>query len=218
MPVPQKKAETTLSAKDRVYRTVQQWIIDGTLEPGERLNDMELAEYFSVSRTPVREALQLLGEQRLVQVLPSRGTYVTDIGKEDLFYVYEMLSGLHALALELCIGKLSESALHELEELNMEFLRCAGHGIVASVEADYAFHNKICELSGNPYLRSYSDQLSLQARRNENRFFQNYQHLEESFECHRRIIEALRAGDLDTAKKEMRINWQGSLETVGNGR
>ena len=217
MPVPQKKAETILSAKDRVYQTVQQWIIDGTLEPGERLNDMELAEYFSVSRTPVREALQLLGEQRLVQVLPSRGTFVTDIDVEDLQYVYEMLGCLHALALELCIGQLDEAALQELDALNLEFLRCSGMGLAASVEADYAFHSKICELSGNPYLRSFSDQLSLQARRNENRFFRDYQHLEESFECHRRIIEALRVGDLETAKKEMRINWQGSLETVGNG-
>ena len=57
MPIPlvQKGAIPRTTAKERIYHTLRQWIIAGTLEPGERLNDVELAHYFSVSRTPVRE-------------------------------------------------------------------------------------------------------------------------------------------------------------------
>lgn len=211
MPIPQKKNENHLSAKDRIFQTVQQWIIDGTMEPGERINDMELADYFSVSRTPVREALQLLGEQKLVQVFPSRGTYVTEIDLEDLRYVYEILGGLHALALDFCIDRLTEADLAELESLNQSFLRCAGVGLAAAIEADHAFHRRICELSGNPYLCTYSEQLSAQARRNENRYFKDYNHLVDSYDAHQRIIEALRKKDLPTAQAEIRRNWAASL-------
>ena len=68
MPIPpaQKDAAPRTTAKERVYRTLRQWIIDGTMEPGERLNDVELAQYFSVSRTPVREAIQLLDRKSVV--------------------------------------------------------------------------------------------------------------------------------------------------------
>lgn len=53
MPIP-KKTETInrTTAKERVYTILQQWIVDGTLEPGERLNDADLAKYFSVSARP----------------------------------------------------------------------------------------------------------------------------------------------------------------------
>ena len=67
MPIPnESNAITKSSAKERVYNTLQQWIINGTLLPQERLNDTELARHFNVSRTPVREALQMLSEQKLV--------------------------------------------------------------------------------------------------------------------------------------------------------
>ena len=92
MPIPVKKESLPrTTAKERIYTTLRQWIIDGTLEPDERLNDVELAQYFAVSRTPVREALQLLREQKLVNVVPSSGTYVAPIDLQDMRYVYELL-------------------------------------------------------------------------------------------------------------------------------
>ncbi len=64
MPVPsQKKSIERLSAKERIYQTIRDWIIEGVLEPNEKLSDIELSEYFAVSRTPVREAFQLLEAQ-----------------------------------------------------------------------------------------------------------------------------------------------------------
>ena len=55
------------SAKQKVYETVKDWIIEGQFKPGEKVSDVEIAEYFNVSRTPVREALQLLEAQKLVK-------------------------------------------------------------------------------------------------------------------------------------------------------
>ena len=56
MPIPaEQKPMVRTTARERVYKTLQQWIVNGTLLPEERLNDVELARYFSVSRTPVRQ-------------------------------------------------------------------------------------------------------------------------------------------------------------------
>ena len=73
MPIPEKNVfEAPKSAKIRIYETLREWIIDGTLQPGEKILDSELSQYFSVSRTPVREAIQMLVEQKLIDVRPGR--------------------------------------------------------------------------------------------------------------------------------------------------
>ena len=73
MPIPKKdSALQRKSAKDLVYETLCDWIIRGEMMPGEKLLDTELAAYFNVSRTPVREALQMLETQKLIKVTPLR--------------------------------------------------------------------------------------------------------------------------------------------------
>ena len=67
MPIPVKQqAEERLTAKALVYKTLREWITDGTLQPGEQIYDQEIAKYFNVSRTPVREAMQLLADQKQI--------------------------------------------------------------------------------------------------------------------------------------------------------
>lgn len=213
MPIPpQTQILPRTTAKERVYQTLRQWIINGTLQPRERLNDVELARYFSVSRTPVREALQLLSEKKLVQIVPSSGTYVAPIDDQDMAHVYQLLVALQSLALELCIHTITPEQLERLEELNEHFSRCCAAGTPEQAsEADYQFHQYLCGLSGNPYLLSFSEQLELQACRNENRFFQEDAQSAQSYQNHRSILEALRAGDLEGAKAELKKNWDVSL-------
>ena len=76
MPVPQGSGVINRkSARQAVYEEVCDWIITGVLEPGEKILDSELGEYFHVSRTPVREALQQLQSQKLVLVVMKRGIW-----------------------------------------------------------------------------------------------------------------------------------------------
>lgn len=213
MPIPpQTEIIPRTTAKERVYQTLRQWIINGTLKPRERLNDVELARYFSVSRTPVREALQLLSEKKLVQIVPSSGTYVAPIDDQDMRHVYQLLVALQSLAMELCIQTVTPEQLERLEALNEAFSRCCTAGTPEQAsDADFQFHQYLCGLAGNPYLLSFSEQLELQACRNENRFFQEDAQASHGYQSHRRIINALRTGDLAAAKAELRENWDVSL-------
>ena len=128
MPIPaQQSPVVRTTARERVFKALQEWIIDGTLLPEERLNDAELAKYFSVSRTPVREALQMLAEQKLVTMVPSSGTFVAPIDLHDMAYVYELLGILQANAIDLGLKNITEDDLSHLWEINQEFYRCANY-------------------------------------------------------------------------------------------
>ena len=76
MPIPENVENLRrVSAKSSIYQVVCSWIITGVLKPGEKIVDSELAKRFNVSRTPVREAIQILEGQKLVYVVPGLMPY-----------------------------------------------------------------------------------------------------------------------------------------------
>lgn len=84
MPLPKSnQPKPPRTAKERIYQTLLEWIIDGTLAPGEKLNDSEISKFFNVSRTPVREAMQLLSDQRLIDIYTEKASIVSPIKQQD---------------------------------------------------------------------------------------------------------------------------------------
>ena len=101
MPIPVKTPlEKQKTAKERIYTQLREWIINGTLEPGEKISDQEISQYFSVSRTPAREAIQMLSDQKLVEIYPGKSTCVSPIDLKEASSHYRMMAELHALAVE----------------------------------------------------------------------------------------------------------------------
>ena len=76
--------------REQVFEAIRQAIIDGTLEPGQRLMEAQLAEELGVSRTPVREAIRKLELGNFVVIIPRRGAYVADISLKDVSEVFEI--------------------------------------------------------------------------------------------------------------------------------
>ena len=214
MPIPQQQNYLVrVSARERICKTLQDWIVSGVLEPGERLNDVEIARYFSVSRTPVREALQLLSEQKLIDVIPSSGTFVSQIDLQDLEKVYSLLGDLQALAVRQAVDNAVESDLARLYTLNDSFLYNARFGsAVDAMQMDSQFHHTLAELSGNPYLVRFTDELMVQAHRNEVRIFKRGDHARHSFDTHRHLVDALAGRRCAEAVSLIRSNWQISLD------
>src|SRR5699024_3572020 len=105
---------TRKSAKESAFNQLQQWIIDGTLHPGQKLNDSELAEALGVSRTPIRESLQLLEAQGFVKMYPGKATQVTEVEKDSLNDLLPTLAALQALSAELAIANITDQTIHLL--------------------------------------------------------------------------------------------------------
>ncbi len=209
MPIPAKKQETSrISAKELIYSTLRDWIVDGTLQPGEHINDSEIAQYFAVSRTPVREAILLLEKQNLVDVIPSRGTRVASVNKEAAQAVYEALAGLSGFAARLACQKRQDSDIEILRQLNASFSDAVSAGEFKQLsQLDNEFHSYILKLAGNPHLMDFSDQLTAHAYRYENLYFLTGNDKIKSVQDHENMIDALENGDEERAQRCAEENW-----------
>ena len=103
-----------ISVKQGIYETIKDWIIERRLKPGERIYDTELASYFHVSRTPVREALQLLETQKLVKTYPGKATMVTELETRNIEKWYQPMAILQQLAVNLEADNIKHSQLEQL--------------------------------------------------------------------------------------------------------
>ncbi|MGE1115577.1 GntR family transcriptional regulator [Priestia megaterium] len=209
MPIPSNfSKKVRMSAKERAFSQIQRWIIDGTLLPGERLVDAELAEALGVSRTPIREALQLLEIQGLVELLPRKDTRVKNIEKEDILKMYSTLSSLHALAAEAASLVILPEQIEQLKTLNAQFGDAIANGTpYEAMELDEQFHNLIIDISDNPYISSFSSSLQIHIRRFKYVFLkQPMSGTHASVQEHSAIIDAMEERDYEKASVMMKQN------------
>ncbi|MFP3669834.1 GntR family transcriptional regulator [Priestia sp. SIMBA_032] len=209
MPIPSDfSKKVRMSAKERAFSQIQRWIIDGTLLPGERLVDAELAEALGVSRTPIREALQLLEIQGLVELLPRKDTRVKNIEKEDILKMYSTLSSLHALAAEAASLVILPEQIEQLKTLNAQFGDAiANETPYEAMELDEQFHNLIIDISDNPYISSFSSSLQIHIRRFKYVFLkQPMSGTHASVQEHSAIIDAMEERDYEKASVMMKKN------------
>mgnify|MGYP002512403604 CR=1 FL=1 len=207
MPIPSKKTSSApKTARERVYQTLKQWIENNTLKQGEKIYDTELASYFEVSRTPVREAMQLLADQKLIEIRPGKESFVAPIDLSVVRENYMILGQLQILALRFAFPKITEQDLEQLERINQTIVT---ESISDYLSADNTFHQYIQKIAGNPFLDSFCNMLSTHITRFQFTYLENFTDYskEGSFQSHQRIIDALRAKDLDAAEKELYENF-----------
>jgi DNA-binding GntR family transcriptional regulator len=209
MPVPSDSAPITRrSARKVVFARLRSWIEEGTLAPGEVIKDADIAQQLGVSRTPVREALQILEQHGLVEMQPGRLTRVTGTTPEDIALVYAPLSALQALAAETATPKATAAQIAEMREHNARLLTAVeANDAVAAREADRAFHGVLVHGAGNPYLSSAIEPMLAHIRRLEALYFTEIGLGHRSHDEHERIIEAVAAGDAPAAAEQTRVNF-----------
>lgn len=87
--------------RERVYQVLRREIVENRIGPGTKLKEVELAEHLGVSRTPVREAINMLGQDGLVEIVPRHGVFVKDLQAGDLRGIFEIREVLEGLAARL---------------------------------------------------------------------------------------------------------------------
>ena len=138
---------------DIIANQIEEFIFDGTFNHDDRLDEVQLAERFSVSRTPVREALLRLAQSGLVEHIPRRGVFVRQPGPIALMEMFEVMAEMEATAARFAASRISDQAIQELKNTNQ---RCTMAVEMGDVEIYYRenekFHGIIYRESGNSFL------------------------------------------------------------------
>ncbi len=198
--------------RERVYTTLREWIVRGTLRPNEKMRDAELAARLGVSRTPVREALQRLEDEGLVQTAPNRWTRVSPVDVADARRLYPIIWSLEVLAVRIAGARLDAQDLREMAEANDRLARALRQrNAPEASNADRSFHAVVVRRAQNVELTRILGDLKTKLRRLENTYFEGSVVARPSVVEHRRILEALRHHRIEEAAQALEANWRNSL-------
>lgn len=146
-----------------VYKTLLQAIRSGKLRPGHRIREEEIAQSLKVSRTPVREAIQLLNARRLLAFAPGRGIVVMELTRQQVMELYAMREVLEGAAARFAAQYASDDEIAVLRGLSQEFKAETAPAKLAAI--NLRFHRAIYDAARNRYvleaLNNLEDALSL---------------------------------------------------------
>lgn len=191
---------------DQVYRRLLDAISDGSMAPGTRLTQEDVAEKLAVSRQPVLQALRLLKAEGLVQDATGaqghkgRGLVVAPIDTHAVIQIYEVRSALDALAARLAARR---RAVLDPELIEQGQRAAAGHVIKDMMDADFRFHCAIYQASGNPLIEASAMLHWCHIRRAMGEALQASRLRAAVWDEHRAIHQAIVSGDEETAAQLM---------------
>lgn len=195
------------------YHRLRSEIIQGKIRPNERLIAADLAERLAISRTPVREALQLLASEGLV-VGVKRGYVVRDHTADEIRQIYEVRAALEGMAARLAAERANDLVIAEIEALGAHHKSLVLEDRQVLVDANSRFHAAIMQAAGNPRLEQIN-------QRNGEHFFnheiaQLYTDGEArtSVRGHERILRALRERKPNAAEVAARQHVREALEVA----
>jgi DNA-binding GntR family transcriptional regulator len=142
------------SLTEKAYRAISGAIARLELKPGEALTQDRLAKWLSISRTPVREALRRLEQDRIIHTAPGRGLVVSELTIKDAEDLLEMLALLDTHAAYLAAQRRSPAQADQLVEISQMLLVAAERNDLAAwEEIDHPYHETLLDASGNLFLR-----------------------------------------------------------------
>src|SRR5690242_15483767 len=208
MPVPQDRTPAPRQLlRDVAYDTLHAAILDGTLAPGEKLQDAQLGDWLKLSRTPIREALARLEEDGLVETYPQRFTRVAPLDRTQARDAFQPVAAIHGLAARLAVPHVTNETIQRLKAANRDFKAALiAPDVDGAIGADDAFHGILVDLSGNDEIPRTLARLMPRLRRLERLQFSSLSG-RRSVKQHKRIITAVAGGDADGAAEAATDNW-----------
>lgn len=209
LPNKQRKPRQKQSAAEEIRQVLEDEIASGAFAPGARLEEVELADRFGVSRTPVREALRILSTSGLIELKQRKGAVVAALSTGRLIELFEAASELEGLCGRLAARRITES---ELAALRKQHLLCGkaarritgADGVNAYYDANAVFHALIYAGCHNGYLSGEAMQLRRRLQPYRRLQLRMKGRIEESFAEHEAIVEAIAAGEEDRVAQLLR--------------
>jgi len=206
--------------RDKIFDVLKTWILNGTLAPGERIVESNVAKQLQVSRAPLREALWLLANVGLVRLRPHQGAFVARLSEQDVKEIFEIRETLETHAAKKVRATLTLETKNRLKSALAALENAArDRDVTRCTNADMDFHRTLCELTGNRHLTEILNDVST-------RFFAyelirdlrnpgNYQ-FEEKVAEHRELLRLIISGtdqEIETGFRELFARFLGHVLT-----
>ncbi|HEX7404629.1 MAG TPA: GntR family transcriptional regulator [Candidatus Nanopelagicaceae bacterium] len=202
------RASSSLS--EEAYSTIRSMIISLDLEPGSLINEADLMARLGFSRTPIREALRSLASEKLVQVYPRRGMFVTSVDVQNLTALSEVRAVLEIKAASLAAQRSTSADKEKTIALIEEIDAMKGEPDMATlIQLDQRIHHHIYQCAHNQFLESSLDQYYAHALRIWFMALDRVDDLADAVIEHRALLEAIRDNDAVAASTAMRNHVEG---------
>ncbi|MGG7519447.1 GntR family transcriptional regulator [Allorhizobium undicola] len=205
------------SGARHVYDELRDEILNLILAPGSAIDEVQLAERFGMSRTPIREALVRLAGEGLIESLPNRTTMVAPIDFLNMHHYFDALTLMYRATTRLAAQHHKAEDLQRIRALQGEFSQAVvAQDARAMIATNAAFHLSIAEAGGNTYFTSLFRRLLDEGRRLLRLYYQSYQdRLPSRFvDEHDEMIAAIAGRDMDLADRLAHSHAQQIVEQV----
>lgn len=200
----QPEAADARSLADQAYYHLRELIVSLELAPGSLINERELMERFALGRTPVREALRTLARERLVDVYPRRGMFVSGIDVGDLAGLSEVRAVLESDAAGLAAVRATDDDRDVIAALLTELKEAGANGERKLIDLDQRIHRHIYHCTHNPFLEATLSEYYVLTLRIWFLALDRVARLEDAVQEHRELLEAISGGDPARAEDAMR--------------
>ncbi|MEU9326714.1 GntR family transcriptional regulator [Streptomyces canus] len=205
-----------LSLAERAYRAIRDRLVMLEIRPGAPINEEQLGQSLGVGRTPVREALKRLQYERLITTYPRRGTFATEVNITDLAHISEVRQELEPLAAAQAARRATATDRADLTALRreLESARTPGWDSGELMHLDLQVHRAIYTATHNPYLEDTLVRHDNLATRIWCLFVDRLADMAGHVGEHGPLIEAIVAGDADTAARLARSHVAGFEQAI----
>jgi DNA-binding GntR family transcriptional regulator len=201
--------------RELVYQTLRDAIMRCELAPGRRLLIDDLARQLEVSAIPVREALQLLQSEGLVDNVPHVGATVSPISRQSIDEVFAVMEGLEIVAARAATERMTPADALELEQIAAGMDRAQAAGRHAEwAELNSRFHLAISRLSAMPMLHEMTERVLARWDRVRRYYFNGVlvHRVEQAQREHRDLLTAMRASDFAAVERTVKEHNRGALQ------
>jgi DNA-binding GntR family transcriptional regulator len=187
---------------DQIYEILKSRIIQLEYDPGLVLNEVDVANEFNISRTPIRKVFTQLQNDKLLNIVPRFGAQVVPIDFKSMKSIFEVTRELDAFAVRLAVERISDENIKELEEI---IARLEGYDINKdyqnAINDDERFHEIISFSCGNPWLEEILRSLHYHTERLWHYCEQYFDNMDLFTHTLGKVLEAIKEKDIDKAEK-----------------
>lgn len=203
-------ARQNQTSKNAIYIALRRSIIMGHRKPGERFDVEAIARQYNISVTPVRDVLQMLGHEGLVDIKPRSGYFVTHTTLKQLRDLLDLRRVLEIAAIEWAVSRIQDDQITELTKVHSGYIGDDDEAYDRYTDENRHFHSLLARASGNNELAETVGRLHDRLAH-----FMVLRHAGKTMELtHKKIVDALEAHDVDAARRALLDDIDGTYDLI----